>query len=149
MPKLKQIPHLPKKTFLRIAQQVPMVVVELFVVRRGKLLLIKRGIPPGVGTWHLPGGFIGFNEPFTHAIQRVARKEFGTQVKIKKFWGVHNYRRGDPRGNFLGLVHIVEPVGKIKLNKREGAAFDWFDHLPPRTMPWQRNLIRAVMGKRF
>ena len=123
--------------------------VELIVVRRGKLLLIKRAIKPLPGSWHLPGGLVGFNEPFSRAVQRVAKKEFGARVKIKKFWGVYNYRRGDPRGNFIGLVHIVEPLGHIRLNTREGTAFAWFDHLPRETTPWQKPLIRVVLPGRF
>jgi ADP-ribose pyrophosphatase YjhB (NUDIX family) len=48
---------------------------------RGRLLLIKRGRPPGVGLWSLPGGRVQAGESDHAAVIREIREETGLTVE--------------------------------------------------------------------
>ena len=66
----------------------PIPVVACIVEKRGKLLLIKRGIEPKKGSWALPGGFVEFNETPLIAAQRELKEETSLKSIAKKIVGV-------------------------------------------------------------
>jgi ADP-ribose pyrophosphatase YjhB (NUDIX family) len=70
----------------------------------GRLLLIKRGHPPGAGLWSLPGGRIEPGETDAEALVREVREETGLTVEA---------------GGLLGAVH--RPA-------RDGDVFDIRDY---------------------
>ena len=70
----------------------------------GRLLLIKRGHPPGAGLWSLPGGRIEPGETDAEALVREVREETGLAIEA---------------GHLLGAVH--RPA-------RDGDVFDIRDY---------------------
>lgn len=60
---------------------VPIAGVGAFVLRYGAVLLVKRGRPPGVGLWAIPGGRLEFGESLRAAAEREIFEE--TQVRIR------------------------------------------------------------------
>lgn len=46
----------------------------------GRLLMIKRGRPPGEGTWSIPGGRVEHGESDTAALIREVREETGLEI---------------------------------------------------------------------
>ena len=56
------------------------VAVLLQPIQEGGILLIERGIPPHIGKYALPGGFIDMGETWQQAAARELHEETGIQV---------------------------------------------------------------------
>ena len=60
-----------------LAYHGPRVLVLSLIFAEGKTLLMKRGVPPYVGTWAPPGGFVEANESLEAAAIRETAEEVG------------------------------------------------------------------------
>lgn len=60
----------------------PICGVGVIVQNDGRVLLIQRGKPPGVGTWGVPGGAVEIGELLRDAAQREVREECGIEIVI-------------------------------------------------------------------
>ncbi|MEL6360758.1 MAG: NUDIX hydrolase [Pseudomonadota bacterium] len=60
----------------------PLVSVGAVVFRDQDVLLIKRGRPPLLGQWSIPGGKVGFGESLEAAVKREVLEETGLAIKI-------------------------------------------------------------------
>lgn len=67
---------------------VPSAVIFL-KTRRGEILLIKRGVEPGKGTWALPSGFMEGDEDPEETAIRELYEETGVKGRIKRLIGVY------------------------------------------------------------
>jgi len=68
----------------------------------GRLLLILRGRPPGLGLWSVPGGRCLPDEPADQACVREVREETGLPVRIVRFAG--RVERDAPDGG----VYVID-----------------------------------------
>lgn len=105
---------LSKKEYNNIYSKVPRICVDLVIKSRAGVLLIKRDIQPYRNKWHLPGGRILFRETIDDAIQRIAKKEIGCSVTIKKQVGAMEFLKEVQDGNkrhSVSIVFLVEPNG--------------------------------------
>jgi 8-oxo-dGTP diphosphatase len=100
-----------------------------------QILLIQRGLPPFLGRWALPGGFVRLDETLDEAARRELREETGIErIFLEQLRAFGDLER-DPRERVVTIAH----VGLVKLSDhRIRAATDaanaaWFaiDDLPP------------------
>ena len=66
----------------------PRVGVGAVVLRRGRVLLVRRGGQPSRGKWTLPGGLVEVGETSTDAVRRELREECGIEVRVAGLAGV-------------------------------------------------------------
>lgn len=60
----------------------PIAAVGVVIVEDGKILLVKRGVEPGVGLWAVPGGRVDFGEPWREAARRETLEETGLEIDV-------------------------------------------------------------------
>ena len=84
--------------------------------RADDLLLIRRGTPPGLGQWSLPGGRVEPGETMAEAVVREVAEETGWKVEVGRLIGVYS----DPESN------VVDYSFK-KSGQRKGAGPDGGD----------------------
>ena len=81
---------LSNEIFLGAVNAVPLVAMDLVIVRGGtEVLLGRRNNRPAQGFWFVPGGRIRKNEPMQQALTRVAREELGLDLSSLAHPPVH------------------------------------------------------------
>ncbi len=60
----------------------PILAVGAIVVRDGCVLVARRGKPPGLGKWSVPGGAVNVGESLEAAARREVREECGVEVEL-------------------------------------------------------------------
>ncbi len=60
----------------------PLACTGAIVWRGDEVLLVRRGKPPGMGSWSIPGGRIEYGEMMRYAAVREVREETGCEIEI-------------------------------------------------------------------
>jgi 8-oxo-dGTP diphosphatase len=76
----------------------PKLAVDAVWVARGRVLLVRRGRPPFVGRWALPGGYVEGSETVESAVSRELLEETGLSARPLRLVGVFSGPGRDPRG---------------------------------------------------
>ena len=99
----------------------PVVAASGIVVHDGALLLVRRGQPPQIGKWAVPGGQVEFGESLREAVAREVREETGIEVAVGEFAGWVERPR-DEGHHFVILDFHATPVGPTALTPGDDAA---------------------------
>jgi 8-oxo-dGTP diphosphatase len=104
------------------------VCVEGIYVRSGKVLLVKRGVEPFKGRWHLIGGHVEEYEPLKKALKREFKEETNLDVEVGSIidWRVE---KTPDRTKLIVLFKIMGCRGGIELNG-ENVDYGWFSKFP-------------------
>lgn len=80
---------------------IPRAAVSVAVFREGKILLVKRGRPPAIGLWSLPGGHIETGETALDAARRELHEETAIEAKILGVAGLKDVIERNDQGSVL------------------------------------------------
>ncbi len=88
----------------------PKVGAGVFIEQNGRVLLIRRGVNPGMDLWCLPSGFIEHDETPEIAAVRETKEETGLEVELDELMGLHSYL-DSARGNGILILYRAHAVG--------------------------------------
>ena len=93
----------------------PFVGVGAVIVHDNRVLLIRRGQPPLLGEWSLPGGVLECGETLRQATIREAREETGLAVEVGEMLGVYERiilsDNGRVRYHYVLIDYLCRPAG--------------------------------------
>lgn len=122
-----RMPDLPVKEFNRILKVAPTLAVDVVIVNnKREFLLEKRTYPPKTGSWHIPGGFVGYNERLVDTAKRKAIEETGLRIKVEKYLGYYDDPKQDSRGFIVVHAFVVRPIG----GRLKEPGLRWFKTVP-------------------
>lgn len=84
--------------------------VDLLILSKAGVYMVKRTTQPYKNLYHIPGGRIRFRETINDAIFRIAKEEKLENVKIVKFVGVIEFLKetqDKQKRHSVSLVYIV------------------------------------------
>jgi len=99
---------------------VPMVGVGAVIVDTGRVAVIKRGRPPLLGEWSIPGGLVEVGESVREAVAREALEETGLVVDVGmprgagSIWGQPASGAGSVLGVFDRIVR--DEAGRVRFH---------------------------------
>jgi len=129
--------------------EAPFVGVGAVIVQDSRVLLIRRGQPPLLGEWSLPGGVLECGETLREATVREAREETGLVVETVDMLGVYErvIRSDDERVryHYVLIDFLCRPIaGELKAGS-DAADVRWFtrDELPALNLAYDANDVVA------
>lgn len=92
----------------------PVAAAGVVCLRAGEVLLIRRGTPPSLGEWSLPGGRIAWGETAAHAALRELGEETGVEAEMVGLIDVIDGRfpatDGDPERHYILIDYAARWV---------------------------------------
>jgi ADP-ribose pyrophosphatase YjhB (NUDIX family) len=90
-----------------IFYQDPKVVAGTVFMLDGGIVLLRRGVEPGLGKWVFPGGYVDRNEAVHDAAVRETKEECNLDVKLGELLNVYSYANSA----HVIIVYAAEVVG--------------------------------------
>ena len=112
----------------------------------GRVLLIERGTPPGVGLWTVPGGKLEAGESLAEAVAREVREETGLAVEVGALACVVE-RMGDDY-HFVILDSLARVVGGTLAPGSDARAARFVDDAELHELPLTDGLLPVLARAR-
>ncbi|MFN3743300.1 MAG: NUDIX domain-containing protein [Hyphomicrobiaceae bacterium] len=94
---------------------------------KGRVLLIKRGHPPFVGRYALPGGFVDIGETVEAACRRELMEETGVKAGKLHLVGVYSDPKRDPRFHSAAVAFLTRVRSPKVVAGDDAAAAEWVE----------------------
>jgi ADP-ribose pyrophosphatase YjhB (NUDIX family) len=118
--------------------QSPKLVAGCLVIDAGRVLLLRRAIPPRLGYWTFPGGYVDLGEMPEPAALRETVEEVGMNVAIERLLGVY----ADPHNPAAAVVvYLARPGGESPGLSDEASEVRYFW---PAEIPWDEIAFRTT-----
>ncbi|MEX0749901.1 MAG: NUDIX hydrolase, partial [Dehalococcoidia bacterium] len=112
--------------FLDRQLRVLRLTAEMYVIRDGKMLILKRNGGLGDGVWYLPGGIVEPGEDPADAAVRETFEESGLRVEDPRLLRIWSYRAENGLDAFHAAYFADAPAGDVVLSN-EHSAYRWID----------------------
>lgn len=89
----------------------PRVGVGAVVIKDGRVLLVRRGIPPNKGLWAIPGGSLKLGETLQQGAEREILEETGITIRAGDPFYSFDFIQRDGNGRILFHYVIVDMMG--------------------------------------
>jgi 8-oxo-dGTP diphosphatase len=111
----------------------------------GRLLVIRRGRPPGAGRWSLPGGRVEPGESDAEAVARELVEETGLRVEAGSLIG--RVERPGPGGVTYDILDYAATVtGGLLTPGDDASDARWVTPAELRDLPTTDGLLEALTG---
>jgi ADP-ribose pyrophosphatase YjhB (NUDIX family) len=118
--------------------QSPKLVAGCLVIDAGRVLLLRRAIPPRLGYWTFPGGYVDLGEMPDAAALRETVEEVGMNVAIERLLGVY----ADPQNPAAAVVvYLARPGRESPGLSDEASEVRYFG---PAETPWDEIAFRTT-----
>jgi ADP-ribose pyrophosphatase YjhB (NUDIX family) len=114
-----------------------LVVTTLPITEAGEIVLIRRGIEPGIGLWAQPGGFLEVDETVNQGAIRETFEETGLLVEPGEIVGL--YTRLEAA--VVTIVFEARIVGGVAAPTPEATEIEAY---PPDAIPWEKIAFRTT-----
>ena len=113
--------------------------------KKGKILVVKRNLKPGINKWSLPGGFVESDESPEAACLRELEEESGLKGKIKKLIGIYTHKTKEYGSLLVIGYEVMIARGLLSLNNElKDAKFFSKKDIPFIPFPSHRNIIEKI-----
>ncbi|MEK7806762.1 MAG: NUDIX hydrolase [Chloroflexota bacterium] len=123
----------------RVVYYDPKVAATCIVERKGMVLLVRRGIQPGIGLWSMPGGYVDRGEVVEEAAAREVLEETGLEVKVEHLVGLFSEREHPV---MVAAYAARETGGRLQAGPETlDASFFSLGDLPPLAFPRDKQIL--------
>ena len=126
----------------------PCVAVGGVVMHEGRVLLVRRGQPPSMGEWAIPGGSVEVGETLAQAVEREIREETGLVVKAGAVCHVFEDIRQDPDQKIRFHYVIVDLLAQYQSGDpapaTDAAAAAWLGPADLAALPVNHNTLKLL-----
>ena len=131
-----------------ILKNVPIVCVDIAIVRTGKVLLVRRNDPPAKGEWWFPGGRLQKNEALLACAKRKSKEETGLDGSFISiiYYGETMFNNGpdDIPVHSINFVYLMTPASGLKVKLNDSLSeYKWIDKVNKAYHPY----IKTVLWK--
>ncbi len=141
---------IPKELYSQILEHMPIPCIDFVLYHQGKVLLTYRTQEPAKDQWWVQGGRIFKHETLPEALQRLAKREIGSGVKIIRKLGAYEYH--SDKANFgvktgthaVVVVYLVEPLNDdfTVFMDETHSKYRWIDQIEDDLDNYVKELIR-------
>ena len=132
---------------------VPRVGVGAIVIHSNRILLVKRGIEPGLGLWAIPGGMLKLGETLQECAAREILEETGVTVAVGECIYVFDLIERDEDGKIRFHFVVVDFAALYVKGEPKGAddAVDagWFTPQELGSLPMSKSTLKALHAVGF
>jgi 8-oxo-dGTP diphosphatase len=108
---------------------------------KGRVLLIKRGHPPFIGHYALPGGFVDIGETVDDACRRELMEETGVKAGKLHLVGDYTDPKRDPRFHSAAVAYLTRVRAPKATAGDDAAAVEWIDDWRKVDLAFDHNII--------
>jgi len=132
--------------------EAPLIGVGAIIIEGDRVVLVKRGHPPLLGEWSIPGGVLEIGELVSAAAVREAREETGLIVEPGELLGVYDRVLRDPdqrvRYHYVLIDFLCRRVAGNLAGSSDASEARWFSREELSSLPLAEDTL-AVINKGF
>lgn len=141
---------IPEKLYSQIIENMPILCIDFVLYHKGKALLTYRTQEPAKGEWWVQGGRVFKNETLSQALQRLAKREMGSEVKVIKKMYLYEYNSDKAKSGVktgthtVAVGYLVKPANDnftVSMDETH-SEFKWIDRIDESLHPYVKEMLK-------